>query len=313
MGQFTFVPIWVIEDLLIYLVGIVTVLYILKCEEQPVSRLFELFAFCACYAAVYENFATLMGWYGYGRSLLMIFNVPASVPLVEYLVVYATLRLLDGTTMPPWAKPFVVGLSGIVFDFSLDPVALRQVFATREGRIGRWSWFPGPADAQLYGEPVYNFSGWVLLCGFAAAAFLLGREWHRRSGYKWSVGIVYPFAAMLAALAVLVSPLSRFLLWLWPFMDKGSAAEWIMLAADGGIGLIFLALFFRRKKGRAFSFGAEPTVYLILALLPATNLIACIGGGFWDVLWLVALAVFLEAGFVMAAGKPRRRSLATGA
>jgi hypothetical protein len=243
----------------------------------------------------------------------MLFNVPASIPLVEYLVVYATLRLLEGTTMPPWAKPFVVGLSGMVFDFSLDPVALRQVFTTREGRLGRWTWFPGATDAQIYGEPVYNFSGWVLLCGLAAAAFLLGREWHRKSGYKWSVGIAYPFAAMIAALAALVSPLSRFLLWLWPFMEKGSAAEWIMLAVYGGLGLLFLALFFRRKEGRDLSLAAEPTIYLVLALLPATNLIACVGGGFWDVLWLVALAVFLEAGFVIAAGKLRRRSLAARA
>ncbi len=46
---------------------------------------------------MYENFATLMKWYGYGRSLIMIFNVPITVPIVEYLVVYSTLRILQIT------------------------------------------------------------------------------------------------------------------------------------------------------------------------------------------------------------------------
>jgi len=42
-----------------------------------------------------------------------------------------------------------------------------------EKAIGRWSWFPGPGDANLLGIPVYNFTGWIFICGFAAALFLL--------------------------------------------------------------------------------------------------------------------------------------------
>ena len=315
MGDFTFIPLWVLQDLVILGLGLAALVLIIRKEEHPESIVLELFAFCFLYASVYENFATLQGWYGYGRSILMVFNVPFSVPLVEYLVVYSTLRLLEGAGAPVLARPFVAGLSGMLFDFSLDPVALRQVVATAEGTTGRWTWYPGPADAQIYAEPVYNFTGWILLCGYAAVFVLLGRAWQRSSGYRKAVGLAYPFLAMVASLLVLVSPLSRFLLWLWPFMDKGSVAEWIMLAALGlaGLASVVAALLAGRRKaagrgesgatapgpgrrGLAASAREEWLALLVLAGLPMLNLAFCLGGRQWEVLWLVALGAALEAG-----------------
>jgi len=316
MGAFTFIPLWVLQDLVILGLGLAALVFIVRREEHPESIILELFAFCFLYAAVYENFATLQKWYGYGRSILMVFNVPFTVPLVEYLVVYSTLRLLERARAPVWPRPFVAGLSGMLFDFSLDPVALRQIFATAEGTTGRWTWYPGAADAQIYAEPVYNFTGWILLCGYAAVFLLLGRAWHRRSGYRKGLGLAYPFLAMVASLLVLVSPLSRFLLWLWPFMDKGSSAEWIMLAVLGLAGLAAVGASVRGARGRGEGRGeaaspsagrtvggrmfararAEWLAVLVLAGLPLFNLALCLGGKQWEVLWLVALGAVLEAG-----------------
>jgi len=309
MGSFTFIPLWVLQDLVILGLGLAALVFIIRKEEHPESIVLELFAFCFLYAAVYENFATLQKWYGYGRSILMVFNVPFTVPLVEYLVVYSTLRLLERARAPVWTRPFVAGLSGMLFDFSLDPVALRQVFSTTEGMTGRWTWYPGPADVQIYAEPVYNFTGWILLCGYAAVFILLGRAWHRRSGYRKGVGLAYPVLAMIASLLVLVSPLSRFLLWLWPFMDKGSVAEWIMLAV---LGLAGLGAAVAAKAAGAGTCGArrvaagrsrwasaareEWLAVLVLAGLPLLNAAFCTGGRQWEVLWLVALGAVLEAG-----------------
>lgn len=152
MGPFTIIPVWIIQDLLVLIVAVITVVYIVKREEHPASILLEFVCFIFLYAAVYENFATLVGWYGYGRSLVMLGNVPITVPVFEYLV--------------------------------------------------------------IYGEPVYNFSGWMLLCGYAAAAILLGRWWFAKSGRKKIIGYLYPPLAMVVSLGILVSPLSRFLLWL---------------------------------------------------------------------------------------------------
>lgn len=320
MGAFTFIPLWILQDLVILGLGLAALVFIIRKEAHPESIVLELFAFCFLYAAVYENFATLQKWYGYGRSILMVFNVPFTVPLVEYLVVYSTLRLLEGARAPVWTRPFVAGLSGMLFDFSLDPVALRQVFATAEGTTGRWTWYPGAADAQIYVEPVYNFTGWILLCGYAAVFILLGRAWYRHSGYRKGVGLAYPFLTMVASLLVLVSPLSRFLLWLWPFMDRGSVAEWIMLVVLGLAGLAAVGWSVRgahaRAEGRvemaaptkpfapgagraarmAVAARAECLAVLVLAGLPLLNVVFCMGGRQWEILWLVALGAALEVG-----------------
>ena len=298
MGTFTVVPVWIVQDVLVLAVAVATALFIVGREEHPGPILLEMAAFVFLYAAVYENFATLMGWYGYGRSVAMVFNVPVSVPVVEYLVVWAALRLASRMEMPGWSKPFVAGLAGMLFDFTLDPLAIRQVFGTAEGTIGRWSWFPGPGDVTLYAEPVYNYSGWMLLCGYAAAYILAGRWWYRRSGWRPLVGYLYPLLAMLAALGTLVSPLSRFLLWLEPFLAKGSVGEWIMLAAWFAAAGLVLALAWRGRMKARLSWREDWPVLLVLVGAPLVHLAFTLGGGYWEVLWLVAAAAVALGGMV---------------
>ena len=94
-------------------------------------------------AAVYENLATYIGLYGYGQSLIMVWNVPLSIPIVEFIVVYSSLRLTNHMKIPTWSKPIIVGLLGMLFDFTLDPVATKEIFSTTSGTIGRWTWFIG--------------------------------------------------------------------------------------------------------------------------------------------------------------------------
>lgn len=301
VGKFTFVPVWVIQDLIVYLMAILSVVYIVKKEKHPEIVLVEFASFVLLNAAVYENFATLMGWYGYGRSLIMIFNVPLSVPVFEYLVVYHSLRLLETTGIPGWVKPFVVGLFGMLADFSLDPVSVQQVFATAEATIGRWTWFIGPGDVNIFGEPVYNFTGWVLLCGWSAATLLAGRYWYARSGGKPAVGYLYPPLAMLAALALICSPLSKFLLWLAPFFGRGSFAEWIML----GFFIVFptVLLFVYLLKGKVksgLSLRQDYPVFLMLCGFHAVNILFAVGGKYWKVIPLQAAAAAVQCSLVAA-------------
>jgi len=301
MGSFTIVPAWIVEDAIVFAVAVITVIFVLRNEKHPVSILMEMLCFIALYAAVYENLATLMGWYGYGRTLLMIGNVPLSVPLVEYLVVYATLRVLATMDVPTWVKPFVVGGAAMVFDFALDPLAIKQVFVTLERTIGRWSWFMGPRDVGIYGEPVYNFAGWVLICGYAAALLLLGRYWHRRSGYARAVGIAYPILTMIAALGLVVSPLSSFLLWLGPFLSKGSFSEWIMLAVWLCVPVILLGIFWRGRMRERFVFRENLPVLLTLAGLPVVTVLWTVASGLFQIVWIEALAALALTGLLVAA------------
>jgi len=299
MGSFTFIPVWVIQDIIVFIAAVLVGLYIVKKESKPGPVLLEFFCFIFLYAAVYENLATLIGLYGYGKSLVMIFNVPLSVPVFEYLIVYSSLKLFETMRIPAWCKPLLVGLFGMLADFSLDPVAVKQVFSTIEATIGRWSWFPGPSAVQIYGEPVYNFTGWMLLCGYAAALLMLGRWWYKKSGYKPLVGYLYPVLTMAAGLLVMVSPLSQILLWLYPLSGKGGITEWIMLGVFLLLPAVLLAVFWRgRMKGRLY-LKADFPVFIPLIGFHAVNVVFCLIGGYWQVLWLILLAFAVHSAIVM--------------
>jgi hypothetical protein len=298
MVGITFVPAWVIPDALILISAAIAVVYILKHEERPIYTLLEFACFVLLNAAVFENFATLMGWYGYGHSIIMIFNVPITIPIIEYLVVYTTLRLLDTMEVPTWCKPILVGFSGMLFDFTLDPVAVRLIYPTAEGTIARWSWYISPTDVNIYGVPVYNFSGWVLLCGYGAAFLLLGRHWFKKSRYSEKVGYAYPILAMLGALLLLMTPLSNFLLWMEPLYTKGSTAEWVMLGVNFAVPLLLLALVWKGKMKRRLSFREEYLAPIILIGFHLLDLAYALVFSYIDLLPLEIVFTAIPAGLI---------------
>jgi hypothetical protein len=299
MGSFTFIPQWVIQDLIILVMAVVFIIFIIRKEEHSTVVLLEFICFVFLNAAVFENFATLMGWYGYGRSILMLFNVPLTIPILEYLVVYSSLRILGNMNIKTWCKPFIVGAFGMLVDLSLDPLAVRQIFNTHEGTIGRWTWYYNPGSVNIYNIPVYNFSGWMLLCGYAAAMILLGRWWFKKSGYKKIVGYVYPVLAMLVSLGILVTKASNFLLWLEPIMAKGSISEYIMMGFYLVFTAVLLSVFWRGRMLQSISFKEELPVFLIFFISHTSNILFALIGNFREILWLQFLTASVQSGLIL--------------
>jgi len=279
----TLVPSWIIQDLVIILLGIITIIFILKKEERPIPILLEIFCFIFLYAGIYENMAMVAGWYGFGRSIVMIFNVPITVPLIEILFVYAGIRFCSTLKIPAWAIPIFVGMFGVMADLTLDPLALSQVAVTSEGIIGRWSWFIGENDLNFFGVPVYNFVGWLLLCGYSTAFIILGRHWYKKSGYKSIIGYIYPPIVMLAGLLVMVSPLSAFLLWIGPFFAKGGWTEYIMFAL-GFLFLIVLTIIWRGKMRKLLTVKNDYIILIVFGVFYFSNIIFSIIGKQWAIL-----------------------------
>lgn len=299
MGPFTVVPVWIAQDLMVLIATVATLIFIVRKEEHPESFLMEMFCFVFLYAAVFENFATIVGYYGYGRSFLMIFNVPLSVPLMEYLVVYSGLKLTGKMNMPGWSRAIVTGMMGMLFDLSLDPLAVRQIHAgVSEKPIGRWSWFPGPTDVNIFGVPVYNFTGWILMIGFAAGFFLLGRWLYRRSGYKTWVGLVYPFAAIIASLGALYSPITSFLFWLGPLWSKGGVTEWIMYFFDSLVGIAMLVFLWRGRMRKTLTLKDDWQILMIFVLFHISNILFAVFGGHFEILWVQAIAAVVQIGIL---------------
>ena len=297
---------WLLADLLTVLITLLVGIFIIRKSRHPVVAMLEGFAFVFLYASVYENFAVVQGWYIYGHSLLMIGDVPLSVPLLEMDVLITTLWLLEKMEIPVWCKPFIVGLFGMLQDFSLDPLTVRQVYTVDGLTSGRWTWLVPHGAVNIYSVPVYNFPGWMLIMLYASAWYFLGREWFKRSGYKPVVGYLYPFLATLLALLTMVSPLSQLLLWLGPFFTKGSQAEWIMLAFHLVFPLVLLAVFWRGRMKAPVTLKDDLPVFAVVGLFHLSDILFTVAGGYYSVLWLVVLASLVHyaiLGWICLAGK----------
>ncbi len=290
---------WLLADLLTVALSAILILFVVRRSRHPGSVILECLAFVMLYAGLFENFAVVQGWYVYGRSLLMFGDVPLSVPLIEMDVLIGGLFLLEKMNMPGWAKPFVVGLFGLLQDFSLDPLAVQQRFSAGGTASGRWTWLISPDVAQIYSIPVYNFAGWMLIMLYGSIYLLIGRGIYKRSGYKPWVGWIYPFLAMLLALITMVTPLSQFLLWMAPFGAKGGNVEWIMLAFHLAFPALLLLFLWRGKMNGRFVFSADWPLFLVPILFHVADIFWIFAGGFTNVLWLAVLATVVHGALLM--------------
>jgi hypothetical protein len=136
---------WLVQDVLALGLMIYVLVFIFKRDDHPAQKVLEVMAFIFLYASIYENAAIVMGLYSYGRSLVMIGFVPASVPIIEVCVLVIGFWFLEKTKVPTWAKPPIIGLFGMLQDFSLDPLAIRQVYTTAGVTSGRWNWLIDPS------------------------------------------------------------------------------------------------------------------------------------------------------------------------
>ncbi|NOW90641.1 hypothetical protein BCD91_002664 [Clostridium beijerinckii] len=303
MGNITIVPVWIIQDILVLIIAALMVFYIIENEERPKIVLMQFICFVFFYASAFENVAATMGvmgkegFYAYGHSILMIFNIPITVPIIEFLIVYSTLRVLKMVNIPSWSKPFIVGLMAMIFDFSMDPVAIKQIFHTAEGVIGRWSFIPLPGEPLIYGEPVMNFTGWIYIGGYWTVFILLGEWWHKKKNYSNLIGYIYPFLAAILSLACLVSPLSNFFNYMGPFFSRASNMQWVMLISLSviSVGILVLAFvkFWDRKVISSMDYKNDFPIMFTFLGFPLVNTIFCIIGGYMQVLWLVVLAQVL--------------------
>jgi len=291
---------WMIQDIIALFLSLLILAFIIRRNRHPVVSILELFAFVFLYASIYENAAIVMGLYSYGRSFVMIGFVPASVPLIEACVLITGFWFLEKTSLPGWAKPPIIGLFGMLQDFSLDPLAVRQVYTVAGVTSGRWNWLIASTDVNILKIPVFNFPGWMLIMLYGATCLLIGRWWYRKSGYRLVVGLVYPFLATIAALLLMISPISNLLLWLGPVFQKGSAIEWVLLAFHLAVPSALLVFLWRGRMTQRFTREDLP-IFIVPTVLHLSDILFTLIGGFSEILWIVLLASLAQTALLLYA------------
>jgi len=292
---------WLMQDIIAILLTFLVLVFIVRREKHAAIVILEMAAFVFLYASIYENAAIVMGLYSYGRSLVMIGFVPASVPLIEACVLITGLWFLEKTRVPQWAWAPIIGLFGMLQDFSLDPLAIRQIHTVGAVTSGRWNWLINPAsDANILRIPVFNFPGWMLIMFYSTICLLIGRWWYKKSGYRPLVGYIYPLITMVAALLLMISPLSNFLLWLGPFFQKGQSIEWVMLAFHLVIPSALLIFLWRGKMTSRFTANDLP-IFIVPTVLHLSDILFTVLGGYTEILWIVLLASALQTAFLLFA------------
>ena len=295
-------PTWVAEDSIVYLVALIALIFVInKYEKKAVYRILELVAFVG-YAAIYENLAaTILHLYSYGPSILMIGNVPLSVPLFEGLILMGGFILADYMNMPTWCKPIFIGFLAMLQDLSLDPVSVSQIASVGGSFSGRWQWLiVQPGMVSMFNEPLYNWSGWMLMIALAAASIYLGRWLFKKSDYNKAVGYIYPFGATLLALLLLISPLSGFVLWLGPFFAQGGFNELFMLAFWLILPVILLLVFWRGRMKKPISLKETWPIFGIFIIFHISDIIFAVIGGYWNVLPIALVSTAATAIVLLA-------------
>jgi hypothetical protein len=297
---------WLVQDILALLLALFVLAFIIRREKRPIITILEMFGFIFLYASVYENAACVMGLYSYGRSLVMIGFVPASVPVIEAGVLITGFWFLEKTSVPKWAWPPIIGLFGMLQDFSMDPLAIRQVHEVGQVTSGRWNWLINPAtDVNILNIPVFNFPGWMLIMLYGSICLLVGRWWYQKTGYRPLVGYVYPFIAMFAALLLMISPLSQLLLWLGPLFQKGQPVEWAMLAFHLLVPTALLIFLWRGRMSERFTMDDLP-IFVFPTVLHLSDITFTLLGGFTEILWIVLLASAAQTALLFTAWVSQR-------
>jgi putative membrane protein len=93
----------------------------------------------------------IFGEYEYGRTLgIKLFEVPLIIGLNWAVLVFVTAAILQGIKWPAWLKATGASSLMLLYDFLLEPVAIRFDF---------WTWAGGSI-------PVQNYAAWWIIAFF---------------------------------------------------------------------------------------------------------------------------------------------------
>ena len=250
---------WLLAEFLAIVLFVICMIHDSR-QEHGTIKVLELIGFLF-YSAIFENIGVYTQIYDYNlHRIMLIGKVPLEILMIEAVIFYAGLRLVDYLHIPNWGKPFVVGFLASLQDMTLDPSGVFDLHSLDGVMSGQWNW-ASHYDGTFFGIPYFNFSGWMYLMVYYVIAIQVGM-WLYKKYKKEIIGYLYPFVGGLVGVILLVSPITQFLLFgspFFPFYTKG--AEIALLVFNYSLGLFILLRYSRID--RPFSFKRDGLVFFI--------------------------------------------------
>lgn len=265
---------WVIVEILAFILFFYCLADIVKKNEDKtrIFRVFELFGFIV-YAGIFENIGVLGNTYNYSLDrLVMVGTVPLSLLAIEAVIFYSALRFAEVMEFPKWTIPVVVGFLAVLQDLTIDPVAVFDTHLVAGVMEGRWNWITH-YKGLLFGIPFFNYTGWFFLMFYYTALIQLGRKLYERSSHKITVGLAYVTLSPIAGVLLIISPITRFLLFLDPIFPKffNRSAEIAMLAFVMITSIAILIKY--RKRDMMINFKDDKVIWIIPLTLHTFDII----------------------------------------
>jgi uncharacterized membrane protein len=249
---------WLFVEILAVVLFIICIIHASK-QENALIKTLEMLGFIV-YSGIYENIGVFTKIYDYDQHRIMLIGkVPLEILLLEAVIFYAALRLVEFLRIPAWGKALVVGFLASVQDMTIDPSAAFDLHSFNGVMSGQWNWTPRYAGT-FFGIPFFNFSGWMVMIAFYVIAIQVGM-WLYKKYNKEIIGYLYPFLSAFVALGLLVS-ISRFFLFGYPFFPLYTrGAEIALLVFNYFVGLFILLRF--QKIDRPFDFKKDASIFIV--------------------------------------------------
>ena len=290
---------WAIAEILAFFLFFYVLVDAMKKGDNKtrIFRVLELFGFIV-YAGIFENIGVLGNTYNYSLNrLVMVGVVPLSLLVIEAVIFYSALQFAEKLKFPKWSIPIVVGFLGVLQDLTIDPAAVFDLHMVDGVMEGRWNWTLH-YDGLLFGIPFFNFIGWFMLMFYYTALIQLGRKLHEKSGYKRNRGVAYIILAPILGVLLIISPLTRFLLFLYPifplFLNR--TAEIVMLSI---IAVITVATLIKcRKRSFDYDYKEYSVIWIVPLILHVFDIVLAFSLGIAIAYVPVLLFAAIHLGYI---------------
>lgn len=168
------------------IIGLISIL----CRERKNRQMVEIVSLAFFYGMILEALNIYMSKeiYVYSSAFFLeIAGVPIAIGAGWAVVYYLASYIARQFDLSWWQSPFLISLIALLYDLSMDAVAIR---------LGFWSWRI-PLDQEWFGVPYDNFFGWLAVVWTFSLSINLSFQNFVKSGFQKAIRYLAPITSSL--------------------------------------------------------------------------------------------------------------------